>query len=76
MYPPVPCLYDVVGDPAERHNLARQLPAVVARLNTRLVALVSNNVRLPLRMPDNGTAFCEAVKTRGPGPGSTSGFSD
>ena len=61
--PQQPCLWDVVADPAERHEVAHSNPQVVATLTARLVELSKGFV------PDadfNQTGnFCAAAKLRG-----------
>lgn len=39
-----PCLYDVVSDPLEKHDMAAEHPAVVKRMHARLLELLEGEV--------------------------------
>ena len=57
-----PCLWDVVADPQERHEVAAANPDVVARLRTRLQEL-QKDFQNASTIKDNGN-FCAAAKAR------------
>ena len=63
-----PCLFNVVSDPEERHDLARERPdklrELLAVLDTERKALRA--LQLQLGKPaENKTAFCEAAAANG-----------
>ena len=50
---PTPCLFNITADPCEYHDLAAQLPQVVAQLQARLATFVSVPPILPEGCPPN-----------------------
>ena len=61
--PEQPCLWNVVTDPAERHEVAADNPKVVATLTARLAEL-SKGFAPDADFNQTGN-FCEAAKGRG-----------
>ena len=57
-----PCLWDVVADPQERHEVAAANPSVVSTLRARLQELQKGFVG-PSSVEDNGN-FCAVMKAR------------
>jgi arylsulfatase A-like enzyme len=62
-----PCLFDVVSDPGERHNLAanRSFAHVVASMMADLVAMNASVVPPYSAVKDTGGEMCKAFKARG-----------
>ena len=58
-----PCLFDVVADEAERHDLAAEHPGIVASMLARLKEIQKSYWSAP-QMPDNGR-FCDVMKANG-----------
>ena len=58
-----PCLFDVVSDPGERHNLAPTEPTVVAAMQKRLAEIQKGFWSAP-QMADNGQ-FCPTMRANG-----------
>ena len=58
-----PCLWDVVGDPAERHEVAAANPAVMKQLQARL-AVLSEGFAPDATVNETGN-FCKAAASYG-----------
>ena len=71
-WPDSPCLWDVVGDPAERHEVAKANPDVVKRLVARLNVLTEGFA--PDAMATGTGNFCKAAASRGGWCGPWAGF--
>ena len=59
-----PCLWDVEADPEERHNLAQEMPDVVAELNATLAHLDAGVVPPYSPVEDPGHEMCRTFETR------------
>jgi arylsulfatase A-like enzyme len=70
--PDSPCLWDVVGDPAERNEVAKANPDVVKRLVARLNVLTEGFA--PDAMATETGNFCKAAASRGGWCGPWAGF--
>ena len=59
-----PCLWDVVADPEEKHNMAKSLPQVVAELNGTLARLERDAVAPYLPVANVNGSMCAAFQHR------------
>ena len=65
---PLPgCLYDIIADPGEFHNLAAQQPADLERLTKALYGYVPSLFQSDLQPGNNGTYDCDGCFTKARG---------